>query len=401
MTGATRALADERVTSTAASGTPESQASALAAEIGERVAVEAVTTESSQVFANPDGTFTQEMNAAPVRARKDDGTWAPIDTTLVREADGSIRAKNTTTDVTFSGGGSGDGLVTLEDKGHELQLGWPTALPEPRIDGNTATYPGVLPDIDLKLTALSSGYTSVLVVKTAEAAKNPALETISMAVSGGGLDITPTADGGFVARDSDGTPVFESPAGQMWDSAGDTPATVTATSTVTPQSARNASAELAPLPDAKGEPAPSEGPGSGDAAAKLPLKVTGTTLEITPDPALLHGKDTVFPLYIDPPTKGVTLGDYTALASNGTKYWKFSGDKGVGRCSNYAGYLCSSSAYTQRMYFEYPLSSIHGKKVLDATFEVYQVWTFTCDPHVYDLTRVDKGISSSTRVFEK
>ncbi|WP_043457093.1 LamG domain-containing protein [Streptomyces fulvoviolaceus] len=363
------------------------------------MAVDESTTESSQVFANPDGTFTQEMNAAPVRAQKDDGTWAAIDTTLVRDADGSVRGKNTTAGLTFSGGGSGDGLVTLADEGHELQLGWPTALPEPRLDGDSATYAEVLPDVDLKLTALSSGYTSVLVVKTAEAAKNPALATIRMTVSGGGLDIAPTADGGFVARDGDGTPVFESPAGRMWDSAGDTPATAN----VTTQLARTAfSAEVegepetAPLPAAKGEPAPSEAPSSGDVAAEIPLKIAGTTLEITPDPALLHGEDTVFPLYIDPPTKGIALGDWTALASNGTKYWEFDGDKGVGRCSNYAGYLCSNSPYTQRMYFEYPLSSIHGKKVLDATLEVYQEWTFTCDPHWYDLSRVDKTISSST-----
>ncbi|MFD3505387.1 LamG-like jellyroll fold domain-containing protein [Streptomyces sp. NPDC058678] len=368
------------------------------------MAVDASTTESSQVFANPDGTFTQEMNAAPVRARKDDGTWAPIDTTLVREGDGSVRAKNTTADLAFSGGGSGDGLVTLEDEGRELQLGWPTTLPEPQLDGDTATYPGVLPDVDLKLTALTSGYTSVLVVKTAAAAKNPALATIKMTVSGSGLNVSPTADGGFVARDGEGTPVFETPAGRMWDSAGDNPATDTAG--VTTQLARTAASsteaesvdepEAAPLPAAGGEPAPSEGPGSGDAAAELPLKVTDTTLEITPDPALLHGEDTVFPLYIDPPTKGIALGDWTALASNGTKYWEFDGDKGVGRCSNYAGYLCANTPYTQRMYFEYPLSSIHGKKILDATMEVYQLWTFSCDPHWYDLSHVNKGISSST-----
>ncbi len=405
--GATAALADDGAVSAAADKTPESEASSLAAETGKRVAVDTATTEASQVFANPDGTFTQEMNAAPVRAQKDNGTWAAIDTTLAREADGSVRAKNTTADLTFSGGGRGDGLVTLEDEGHELRLGWPTALPQPRLEGDTATYPGVLPDVDLKLTALSSGYTSVLVVKTASAAKNPALATIRMTVSGAGLDIAPTADGGFVARDGDGTPVFESPAGRMWDSAGDTPATGTETAGLTTQLARTASAAQAetegepeptdvPVPAAEGEPTSSEGPGSGDAAAGLPLKVTGTTLEITPDPDLLHGEDTVFPLYIDPPTKGIALGDWTALASNGTKYWEFDGDKGVGRCSNYAGYLCSNSPYTQRMYFEYALSPIHGKKVLDATMEVYQEWTFTCDPHWYDLSRVDKGISSST-----
>lgn len=400
------ALADDGASSAAADRTAESQAAALAVKTGERVAVDAATTESSQVFANPDGTFTQEMNAAPVRARKDDGTWAPIDTALVREADGSVRARNTTTDLTFSGGGSGDGLVTIGDEGHELRLGWPRTLPAPRLDGSTATYAGVLPDVDLKLTALSSGYTSVLVVKTAEAARNPALATIRMTVSGGGLDIARTADGGFVARDGDGTPVFESPAGRMWDSAGDAPDTATTgvgTQLVRGAAPTEAKAEgepeatdTTPLPAAGGEPAPSEGPGSGDAAAELPLKVTGTALEITPDPALLHGEDTVFPLYIDPPTKGIALGDWTALASNGTKYWEFDGDKGVGRCSNYAGYLCSDSPYTQRMYFEYPLSSIHGKKILDATLEVYQTWTFTCDPHWYDLSHVTKGISSST-----
>lgn len=400
--GVTPALADDKAGSAAVDRTPESQASSLAAKTGDRVTVDAATTESSQVFANPDGTFTQEMNAAPVRARRDDGTWAPIDTTLVREADGSARAANTTAGLTFSGGGSGDGLVTLKDEGHALRLGWPTGLPEPRIDGATATYASVLPDVDLKLTALDSGYTSVLVVKTAEAAKNPALATIRMTVSGSGLDIAPTADGGFVARDNDGTPVFESPAGRMWDSAGDTPAT-----DVTTQLSRVATSAEAetldpeptdgtPLPAAGGEPAPSEGPGSGDTAAELPLKVVGSTLEITPDPALLHGKDTVFPLYIDPPTKGIALGDWTALASNGTKYWEFDGDKGVGRCSNYVGYLCSNTPYTQRMYFEYPLSSIHGKKVLDATMEAYQLWTFSCDPHWYDLSHVTKGISSST-----
>ncbi|MEU0074665.1 LamG domain-containing protein [Streptomyces sp. NPDC006332] len=401
--GVTPALADDGAASVAADRAPESEASALAVETGERIAVDAATTESSELFANPDGTFTQEMNAAPVRARNDDGVWAPIDTTLVHEADGSVRAKNTTAGLTFSGGGSGDGLVTLEDEGHELQFGWPTALPAPQLDGDSATYAGVLPDVDLKLTALGSGYTSVLVVKTAAAAENPALATIRMTVSGGGLDIAPTADGGFVARDGDGTPVFETPAGRMWDSAGDTPTTDTATAGVTtqlarptPSSAEPEATEASPLPAAGGEPAPSEGPGNGDAASELPLKVTDTTLEIVPDPALLHGEDTVFPLYIDPPTKGIALGDWTALSSDGDKFWEFDGDKGVGRCSNYAGYLCANSPYTQRMYFEYPLSSIHGKKILDATMEVYQLWTFSCDPHWYDLSHVNKGISSST-----
>ncbi|MCS0605309.1 hypothetical protein NX794_29480 [Streptomyces sp. LP11] len=228
--------------------------------------MESAIDESSQVFANPDGTFTREMSAAPVRARKDDGSWAPIDTILVRKADGSVRAKNTTADIAFSGGGTEAALVTLTDEGQELRLGWPTALPEPRLDGDTATYGRILPDVDLRVTAQSSGYTSVLVVKTAEAAWNPALAKIRMTVSGGGLDIVPTADGGFVARDGDGSPVFESPAGRMWDPAGDTPANGSASACVATQLVRTAAAGAAQA----------EGPGDGDAAAELPLKVTGT-----------------------------------------------------------------------------------------------------------------------------
>lgn len=398
--GAVPALAAQSAAS-AADRASEAGASALAAATGERVVVESATTESSQVFANPDGTFTQETNAAPVRAKKHDGSWASIDTTLVREADGAVRAKNATAALTFSGGGSGSSLVKLEDDGHELRLGWPTALPEPRLEGSTATYAGVLPDVDLQLTALSTGYTSVLVVKTAQAAENPALATIRMSVSADGLDIAQTADGGFVARDGDGTPVFQSPAGRMWDSAGDLllPASTSAARSAPTRAADTVvegETQDGLLPEAKGEPAPAEGPGSGDASAEIPLTVTDSTVEIKPDLDLLRGADTVFPLYIDPPTKGISLGDWTALASDGDKFWEFDGDKGVGRCSNYAGYLCSSTPYTQRMYFEYPLSSVHGKKILDATMEVYQVWTFTCDPHTYDLHRVDKNISSST-----
>ncbi|GAA3506593.1 hypothetical protein GCM10019016_137080 [Streptomyces prasinosporus] len=164
--GAVPALAAQSAAS-AADRASEAGASALAAATGERVVIESATTESSRVFANPDGTFTQETNAAPVRAKKHDGSWASIDTTLVREADGAVRAKNATAALTFSGGGSGSSLVKLEDDGHELRLGWPTALPEPRLEGSTATYAEVLPDVDLQLTALSTGYTSVLVVNLA------------------------------------------------------------------------------------------------------------------------------------------------------------------------------------------------------------------------------------------
>ncbi|MEW2099596.1 hypothetical protein AB0882_25430 [Streptomyces sp. NPDC012485] len=153
--------------------TPESEAAARAADSGEAVEVEESRSETTQVFANPDGTFTQTMNAAPVRARKSDGSWAGIDTSLERTDSGRIQAKSTTAEVSFSGGGPGSGMVRLQKEGKSLALGWPDALPEPRLNADAATYADVLPGVDLQLTATSTGFTQVLVIKTADAAENP------------------------------------------------------------------------------------------------------------------------------------------------------------------------------------------------------------------------------------
>ncbi|MEU9338878.1 hypothetical protein AB0D49_37970 [Streptomyces sp. NPDC048290] len=72
--------------------TAELRASRTAAETGQRVVVGELTTETNPVFANPDGTFTAETSAGVERVRKD-GAWTPVDTTLVRQADGSLVPK--------------------------------------------------------------------------------------------------------------------------------------------------------------------------------------------------------------------------------------------------------------------------------------------------------------------
>lgn len=219
------AAAEERVAATAAAQatTPEAKAATAAAESGQRVEVAARRTETSQVFANPDGTFTQDMNAAPVRAQQPDGSWAPIDTDLERSPDGSVRAKSTTVAVTLSGGGN-KSLVTLSRQGRTLSLGWASELPEPQLDGSSAVYADVLPGVDLKLTAVATGFSQVLVVKTPEAAANPDLNRLEMSVQGNGVQVEPGRDGGMSVVDENGQRIFESPVGRMWDSSGDSPA---------------------------------------------------------------------------------------------------------------------------------------------------------------------------------
>ncbi|KAB1118492.1 hypothetical protein F6X54_03400 [Micromonospora aurantiaca] len=81
-------------------------ASRLAGETGQRVEVAAGRSELTQIFALPDGGFQQESAVLPQRARRADGSWAPVDLSLARGGDGLWRPAVSVADVRFSAGGS-------------------------------------------------------------------------------------------------------------------------------------------------------------------------------------------------------------------------------------------------------------------------------------------------------
>lgn len=93
------------------SAVTEQSASERAAATGEPVEVTAARTEYSNTVANPDGTFTLTQSTQPQRARAEDGTWTDVDVTLEKRADGSVGPKAAVVDMSFSGGGSGSGLL--------------------------------------------------------------------------------------------------------------------------------------------------------------------------------------------------------------------------------------------------------------------------------------------------
>lgn len=293
-------------------------ATALAAETGEPVEVVGERSEYSLTMANPDGTYTLTQSTTPQRARGEDGSWRSIDATLERRSDGSLGPKSTVVDLSFSGGGAGKDLIRLASPKGAIELGWPGTLPEPTLDGATATYPEVYEGVDLQLTATPEGFREVLVVKSAQAAVNPKLNEIKLSVTGGGLAVQPGAGGGLRAVDEDGNAVFTGPAGQMWDSAGDGGAQ--------PQLLSSAAAE-GPVPVTED---PSQ-PGKGDAIAELPVEVNGDAVVVKPDADLLRGQETVYPVYIDPPF-GLGASERSVISSDGDRFWQFNGDYGVGRC---------------------------------------------------------------------
>ncbi len=362
----------------------EPTASAQAQASGEPVEVTADRTEYSTTLANPDGSFTLTQSTTPQRVKEKDGGWGAVDPVLERRTDGRIAPKGAVVDLSFSGGGSGSDMIRLGKDGRSVTLGWAGALPQPTLDGATATYPNVFDGVDLQLTATAEGYREVLVVRTPKAAQNPALDQVKLAASGDGLSVVPGAGGGLRAIDDDGNAVFRGPAGQMWDSAGD------GSSGPQTQLTRTGAAALTvghPQDD------PSQ-PGKGDSTAVLPVRVDDGTVAVHPDLDLLRGKDTVYPVYIDP-SVGLGVSERTKLSSDGDKFWMFDGDKGVGKCGTADGYYCGGG-YVDRMYFEFAPTKLAGKHVLDATFRARETWSFNCDKHPVDLVRTD-NISEGTR----
>ncbi|MGW5446794.1 LamG-like jellyroll fold domain-containing protein [Streptomyces asiaticus] len=380
-----RFLAPDAHAAAPVSASSEESASARAVASGEPVEVTSARTEYSQTVANPDGTFTLTQSTEPQRARAADGSWRDIDVTLQKYPDGRVGPKSAVVELSFSGGGSGSGMLAMGRGEQELRLGWPGSLPAPSLSGATATYPDVLAGVDLQLTAVAEGYREVLVVKTAEAAANPELEKIKLTATGDGLSVVPGAGGGVRVVDADGNAVFRGSAGRMWDSAGDDATGLRAQSRPAPSGRRHSEV------DTNDDPAR---PGEGDATAELPVIVGDGGVSVEPDLELLRGEKTAYPVFIDP-SVGLGASEWTKLSSDGDRFWKFDEPKGVGLCGSADGYYCGSG-YRDRMYFEFGASKLAGKHVLDATFRAYETWSFNCTPYWVDLERTD-NISEGTR----
>jgi hypothetical protein len=294
-----------------------------------------LASETTRVFQNPSGTRTVEEFARPFRARTPDG-WKPVDTTLVRDADGTVRPRVAPMTVRLSGGGTG-ALATLQRDGKELSLAWPKALPQPDLDGDTATYPEVLPGVDLRVRADVDGFSQVLVVHNAEAAANPALKEITFRTSTTGVQVKPGEGGTTTAVDKDGNAIFVSGRPTMWQS----PA-VTARSAV--------SQEIQPEIEHK----------------PMELRVGANELTVVPDAAMLASPDTLFPVYIDP-SYNATQYRWTSvngLAAN-EDYWTKQRDlMRVG----YQPYETPNSRY--RTFFQFNTAPFAGGRVLNTYFSI-------------------------------
>ncbi|GAA3891977.1 hypothetical protein GCM10022243_66140 [Saccharothrix violaceirubra] len=334
--------------------TPEQQAKAT----GKPVELADQGTERTKVFVNPDGTRTLEARPGAVRVRRDDG-WEPVDTSLKTRPDGALTPKAVTAPIVFSGGGTAP-LVEFGAGERKVSLSWPSALPKPTVDGDSATYAEVFPGVDLVLNARAEGFTQVLVVKNAEAADNPDLREVALKTSTTGVSLK---EGDFETPkvvDKAGVEVLSGAKPMMWDSSGADPQ--------------------------RGEASSADGPSIGAKRAALGLDVTGDSLEVTTDEKLLTGEDTVYPVYIDPPFNASRLG--------GTELWKnFSNDPnwnnwytGVAR----VGYE-AQTGQTVRSVWTFDIGALQGKIVKTAWFQATQTHAWNCNDSYVNLWRTTEA----------
>jgi hypothetical protein len=360
----------------------EAQALSKAAEAGKPVEVLSHRTEASQVFANPSGTFTEERYATAQWARKG-GRLVDIDTTLRRGAGGKIIPKATTVGLKFSGGGTGP-LATITRDGRSVSVTWPTALPRPSVDGDTVTYPEVLPGVDLKLRAAPSGFAQLLVVKSAEAAANPDLKTVTYRMSGKGVDVAADEHGNIRATNPAGQEVFRAPTPRMWDSSSSDSAALL--------SAGAAGSESAGPPG----PADEFEPGHGARQAAMPVSLTDGRLRLTPDAELMTGKDTTYPVYIDPYVEGSRYSWTIAYKKYPDSSFLNGAGFDGGTSTARAGYENETNGLA-RSYFRMNTKNLWStrKQVINSTFRIKNTWSWSCTAKPIELWRT-AAISSST-----
>ncbi|MFG3700645.1 LamG-like jellyroll fold domain-containing protein [Micromonospora sp. NPDC047620] len=334
-------------------------ASVQAARSGRRVELTDRTTPTTRIFANPNGSFTAEISHGPQRIRRDGG-WVPLDTRLRARPDGAV-VPVAAADLVLSGGGRAP-MARLTTEGGSVELGWPTRLPRPVLDADTATYPEVLPGVDLRVTATPTGFAEMLVVKTAAAARHPALARISFGLRTRGLTVRRNAAGGVELTDRRGRPVLSSGTAWMWDST-DVGA------------------------DAR--------PGRRTRYAPMGLTVAAGRLTLTPDTALLADPRIRFPLYLDPDFTGYRehwLMVEKDLPNHG--WWDHAQFQAqVGRDPR------ESTTDRFRSYFEMNVSAVAGKVIETAQFRPYESWAYSCTPepvHLYQTGAITASMTWNT-----
>ncbi|GAA2364373.1 hypothetical protein GCM10010404_18270 [Nonomuraea africana] len=322
---------------------PDEASARLTARLkGQRVEVESARTESTTTYANPDGSMTVDSFAGPIRFR-DDGGWAPVDIRLARTPTGRIATRGHGRALTL-GTGRGD-LITVGEGDSQVTMGWKGALPAPRLDGETATYPEVLPGADLVVSATRTGAEQFLLLKSRPAA--PLTYTLSLRAPG--MKARQSADGGVELVDRKGRRAVTIPAPVMWDARVD--------------------------------------PGSGDHLHRAPvaMRLSGQDLVLTPDRAFLDDPATRYPVTVDPSLNLGQVFDTFVQEGYGTDQ---SGATELKIGNNGSGQVA-------RSFITWKTPGIAGKKIVSASLKLWNFHSWSCNARAWEVWTANRASTSS------
>ena len=319
---------------------PDETSAAIAAKLCRgRVEVTNRLSETTQVWANPDGTLTAERHLAPVRVRQGD-RWVPVDLTLQKLPDGSVAPKAHPVGLRLSAAVAEAGeheLVSLGSGDRQVGLGWVGRLPDPVLVGSTATYRDVLPDVDLVVAVHRTGYEQSFVVKSRAGLAQVA--RLVLPVRSGKLAATPDGAGALVFKDKAGEEVGRTYPAEVWDAA------------VAPSSLEHVR------------------------RARVAVKATAagagrTNLELVPDAAFLARQDLQFPVTIDPPTSLNPVFDAFVQTD-------YASDQS-GSVDLKLGYSDDGGTRTARSYLKFDTTGVWDQSVISATLNLWEYHSWSC-----------------------
>jgi hypothetical protein len=316
----------------------ELAASERARATGVRVPVDSFTTETTRVWALPQGGFQAEIAGAVERFRRD-GQWVEVDLTLHRGPDGSIAPAAHPGDLRIAGARKETGetdLASVTAAGQRVGMRWTGALPEPVLEGAKATYVEALPGVDLVVEATRAGVEQFLIVKSRAAVDS--VRRVTVPITGPGIASQALApDGSLALRDTAGKDVAYVPAPEMWDS-------------------------QPPLP-------------SGERRRKQRIRpsvqrrAAGVDVALDPDTAWMLDPQTVYPVVIDPvltPAPAVTFDTFVREGDNSTH--STAGDL-------WLGYIGGSRS---RSFVHWNSAALVGKQITASTVSFWNWWSQSC-----------------------
>ncbi|GAB3143529.1 hypothetical protein GCM10027290_19980 [Micromonospora sonneratiae] len=289
---------------------------------------------TSDLYANPDGSYTRKVHQLPVNFRDTDGRWTPIDPNLSRGADGRYRQRANSVGLDFAPRADDANLTTVRvDSGHSVSYALAGAAKvTPVVAGDTVTYADALAGVDLRFESRATEVKESIVLRSAAA---PTSYVFPMRLRG----LTPklAADGSVTLHDRRGTVRATIPAGYMEDSRFD----------------------------------PQTGAFTRSYGVRYELvDAGGPALKVTIDGAWLRDPARVFPVTVDPTTTFGATGDTYAYSTqpgnHGSENELLAGTwNGTAKAHSFLHFNNFALAYG-------------GSKLSSVSLKIFNSWAGTC-----------------------